>query len=187
MMDTFISEAYFNWLKSETFVLKTEQRNYEGILRLLHDIPFTWIIHADDNRSGDAVTFRQFEFLDRLVIPKDTNMIALGQWATAAPSVLEVLLGCARRWSFYFDEFEASFFFTIMFKNMGFNQFVGRNLTSFEQDEVRELIDIWITRQFESNGIGSPWPLVVGWREHVDQRHVDIWAQMNAYSAEHFQ
>lgn len=186
-MDSFITEAYFNHLKSDTFLLKGEQRMYEGVLRVLHDIPFTWIIHADDSRSGDAVTFRQYEFLDQLEISADTNMVALGQWATAAPSCLEVLLACARRWQFYFGGPSVPYYFTKMFNNMGFNQFPGRALGPAEQNQIREMVDIWLTRQFYPNGLGSPWPLNRGFNEVEDQRRIDIWSQMNAYSAEHFQ
>jgi hypothetical protein len=186
-MDHYITESYFNWLKSETFTIKSEQRAYEGVLRVLHDIPFTWIIHADDNRSGDAVTFRQFEFLDQIEIPYDTPPLPLGQWATAAPSVLEVLLGCARRWNYYFNGPCVSFYFNIMFRNMGFENFPGRALGPQAQDQIREKVDIWLTRQFQPNGYGSPWPLNNGFRPAADQRRVDIWSQMNAYSAEHFQ
>lgn len=186
-MDHFITETYFNWLKSETFNLMSEQRNFEGALRVLHDIPFTWLIHADDNRSGDALAFRQSEFLDRLELPRDTNLVALGQWATAAPSVLEVLLGCARRWSFYFDDHNTPYFFRIMFYNMGLQQFPGRAINPIQQEVIREVVDIWLNRQFQANGQGSPWPLNVWRRTDADQRNVDVWAQMNAYSAQHFQ
>lgn len=186
-MDHYITESYFNWLKSETFVLRAEQRNYEGVLRILHDIPFTWLIHADDNRSGDAMTFRQFEFLDNFEIPADTPRIVLGQWATAAPSVLEVLLGCARRWHYYFGGPSVAFYFGHMFRNMGFDRFPGRALMPHEQQAVREKVDIWLTRHFMPNGFGSPWPLNNGFNATQDQRRVDIWTQMNAYSAEHFQ
>ncbi len=186
-MDQLITESYFNWLKSDTFVLASERRNYEGVLRLLHDIPFTWLLHPDDNRSGDAVTFRQYEFLDQLQLPPDVDMVLLGQWATASPSVLEVLLGCARRWNYYFGGPSVSFFFQHMFNNMGFNDYPGRHLEVGQQRVVRQRIDIWLTRQFHPDGVGSPWPLVGVWRQYDDQRNADIWGQMNAYSAEHFQ
>lgn len=186
-MDNFITESYFNWLKSDTFLLKSEQRQYEGVLRVLHDIPFTWLIHADDNRSGDAVTFRQYEFLDEFQLPGDTNQIALGQWATAAPSVLEVLLACARRWYYYFGGQSVPYYFSHMFRNMGFNLYPGRQLSPQQQAEIRERVDIWLTRRFNANGFGSPWPLNRGFNAVEDQRNVDIWGQMNAYSAEHFQ
>lgn len=186
-MDHHITETYFNWLKSETFLHRGHQRDFEGVLRLLHDIPFTWLLHPDDNRSGDAVTFRQYEFLDQYQVPRDADMVMLGQWATAAPSVLEVLLGCARRWVYYFGRQSVAYYFTHMFNNMGFNHFPGRSLTPQEQEVVRQKVDDWLMRQFMPNGFGSPWPLNQGFHPVPDQRYVDMWSQMNAYSAEHFQ
>lgn len=187
MIDTFIAEEYFNWLKSETFLLKGEQREYEGVLRLLHDIPFVWIIHSDDNRAGDAITFRQYEFLDMLVIPNDVNQVALGQWATAAPSVLEVLLACARRWVYYYGDQSVPFYFGHMFRGLDLNLYVGRQLNTHQQQDIRQIIDIWLNRQFQPNGVGSPWPLQGNWTRYEDQTRIDMWGQMNAYSVEHFQ
>jgi hypothetical protein len=187
VIDTFITETYFNHLKTEAFLRKEDQRNYEGVLRLLHDIPFTWLIHADDNRAGDAMTFRQSEFLDQFVFPSDVDLVRLGQWATATPSVLEVLLGCARRWVYYFGGQSVAFYFGHMFRGLDLQNFNGRTLNLGQQEAVRNRIDIWLNRQFEPDGTGSPWPLLGNWRRYEDQRKVDMWAQMNAYSAEHFQ
>ena len=108
----------------------------------------------------------------------------LEAWAQSTPSVLEVLLGCARRWSFYFEGSPA-FYFSHLFKNMRFDRFPGRMLTSHAQEAVRTLCDDWMSRQFQPSGVGSPFP--VRTFPDVDYRTVDIWGQMNAYSAEHFQ
>lgn len=186
-MDHAITEAYFNWLKSETFVTLHEQRQYEGVLRVLHDIPFTWVLVSDDNRSGDAVDFRQSEYINFMTVSRDVDMIKLGQWATSAPSVLEVLLGCARRWVYYFGGPSVPYYFNQMFANMGFRTLSGRVITPAEQDAVREKVDVWLTRQFAPSGLGSPWPLNQFAHPVADQRRVDMWGQMNAYSAEHFQ
>lgn len=186
-MDSYITEAYFDWLKNDTFVVASERREFEGVLRVLHDIPFTWLIHSDDNRAGDAMSIRQSDFLDFLALPRDTDQVKLGQWATSTPSVLEVLLGCARRWGYYFGGPSVPYYFNIMFRNMGFQQFPGRTLNRQQQELVRDRVDNWLTRQFMPSGLGSPWPLNQFHNEVFDQRSTDMWGQMNAYSAEHFQ
>lgn len=183
-MDTVLVETYFDWLRSEAFSDSSEARNYEGVLRELHDIPFYWTIMSDDNRAGDAMSFRQYEFLSFVEGTEDMDQITLGQWATAAPSVLEVLLGMARRWAYYFDG-PVPFYFQHLFHNMKFTWYPGRALTRGTRENVRHICDIWMSRQFKPNGEGSPLPLTVG--SGPDQRTVDIWGQMNAYSAEHFQ
>lgn len=186
-MDHFITETYFNWLKSETFITASEQRHFEGVLRVLHDIPFTWLLQSDDNRAGDARSFRQADFLDCLELSNDTDMVKLGQWATAAPSVLEVLLACARRWAYYFGGPSVPYYFNIMFTNMGFRTLPGRHLNMDDQHLVREAVDTWLMRRFLPSGLGSPWPLNQLPHAVLDQRSTDMWGQMNAYSAEHFQ
>ena len=101
-MDSVLTETYFAWLRSEAFSIPSERREYQGVLRELHDIPFYWTLVSDDNRVGDALEYRQYEFLRFYESANDIDQVILGQWATAAPSVLEVLLGMARRWTFYF-------------------------------------------------------------------------------------
>lgn len=182
MIDSWLTEEYFRFLKQETFLLPAHQKDYEPVLRCLHDIPFYWLIHSDDNRVGDALAYRQSEFLDN-VDTRQMDKVALGQWAMSSPSVLEVMLGMAHRWCFYFGGPSVAYYFTKMFENMGFAAFTSSIFPGY-QEQVRHMVDIWLSRNFAENGSGSPFPLNA---PHVDQRHVDMWAQMNAYSAEHFQ
>lgn len=181
MIDSWLTEEYFRFLKQETFLLPAHQKDYEPVLRCLHDIPFYWLIHSDDNRVGDALAYRQSEFLDN-VDTRQMDKVALGQWAMSSPSVLEVMLGMAHRWCFYFGGPSVAYYFTRMFNNMGFGAFHGRTVE--DQHQLRWLVDRWLSRTFDENGVGSPFPLNA---PHSDQRQVDMWAQMNAYSAEHFQ
>lgn len=185
--DPWIEETYFDWLKSEAFSLRTERREYEGVLRLLHDIPFYWTIWSDENRAGDALAFRQYEFLAFQQGLEGVDQIWLGNWATAAPSVLEVMLGIARRWTYYYEGYIQSYF-GHMFRNMGFDRFPGRVLSTSSQEMVRAKVDDWLSRQFQPNGQGSPFPVDnLRALDILDMRKVEIWGQMNAYSAEHFQ
>jgi hypothetical protein len=79
------------------------------------------------------------------------------------------------------------FYFNHMFRNMGFDRFPGRHLDTADTHRIRVLTDRWLSRQFTANGIGSPFPINQGFSETPDMRQLDIWSQMNAYSAEHFQ
>lgn len=183
--DLWLVETYFDWLRRDCFQEHTEQREYEGVLRTLHDIPFYWTIWLDEARAGDALVFRQSDFLSFQNDLDGLDQHWLNAWAQQAPSVLEVMLGMARRWSFYFEG-EVSFYFQHMFRNMRFDRFPGRVLSSSGQAKIRELCDDWMARQFQPNGIGSPFPVIHA-LDVIDMRQVDLWAQMNAYSAEHFQ
>lgn len=183
--DHWIEETYFDWLRRDAFSEVSERREYEGILRVLHDIPFYWIIWSDENRAGDALSYRLNDFLSTQHDLDSLDQHWLHDWGEATPSMLEVLLGMARRWNLYFEG-SVPYYFGHMFHNMKFDRIPGRSLTSGTQKKVHEMCDCWMSRQFEANGDGSPFPIQHA-LQVVDMRTVDIWGQMNAYSAEHFQ
>lgn len=185
MEDAWLTETYFDWLKSEAFSVESERREYEGILRVLHDIPFYWTIWSDENRAGDALSFRQSDFLGFQTDLDRLDQKWLAQWASATPSVLEVMLGMARRWAFYYEN-SVAYFFGVMFINMGFTSYPGKILNSRTKEVIRLRVDNWMSRQFTKDGHGSPFPVSAA-LDIVDMTKLDIWSQMNAYSAEHFQ
>lgn len=182
--DELLPEIYFDWLRQEAFHARSNRTTYEGVLRVLHDIPFIWTHWMDENRVGDALSFRQYEFLSFQTDLDDLDRIWLGQWATATPTALEVLLGIARRWCYYFGG-DVHYYFGHLWRNLGLEHFPGKRLSSSAQESVRLKIDNWMMRQFDSDGFGSPFPL--NNPEGRDSREIDIWGQMNLYSAEHFQ
>lgn len=185
--DPWLTETYFDWLRSDAFSSRVNRREYEGCLRHLHDIPFYWTLWSDENRAGDALSFRQHDFLGYQQDLDTLDQRWLHIWATAAPSVLEVLLGIARRWSTYFGG-DIHYYFGHLFRNMEYDRSPGRVLGPAAAEVIRERTMVWLSRQFEPNGKGSPFPLQPdGVVEHIDLRQVDIWGQMNAYSAQHFQ
>ena len=183
--DTWLVETYFEWLKSDAFSERSERREYEGVLRVLHDIPFYWTMWLDSNRAGDALSYRQMDFLSTQKDLDRLDQAWLHDWSLGAPSVLEVMLGMARRWNYYFEG-SVPFYFAHMFLAMGFDRFPGRVLRPESQEAVRIKCDEWLSRQFNPNGDGSPFPIKHA-LEVVDFRTVDMYGQMNAYSAEHFQ
>lgn len=181
--DVWLVETYFDWLWTDCFTNPHERKEYEGALRVLHEIPFYWTLWSDENRAGDALSFRQSDFLSFQPDLDHLDQFWLGAWATAAPSVLEVLLGIARRWHLYFEG-EIAYYFQLLFRNLELDRYPGRVLTTAAATALRIRVDEWMSRQFNPDGTGSPFPC-----RHVacDLRRVDIWGQMNAYSAEHFQ
>jgi hypothetical protein len=171
----------------DAFSTESERDEYIGVLRVLHDIPFYWTIWSDENRAGDAMSFRQSDFLSFQHGLEHLDQAWLEKWASASPSVLEVMLAISRRWSFYFEG-EVSYYFAHLFLNLGLDKFPGRILPSRMQENIRIKLDEWMSRQFSEDGQGSPFPIKEPMaREVLDMRQLDIWSQMNAYSAEHFQ
>lgn len=183
--DVWLEESYFDWLRSDAFSEITERREYEGVLRTLHDIPFYWTLWLDENRAGDALSIRQNDFLGYQTNLDSLDQKWLEEWTHQTPSVLEVMLSMAKRWSFYFEG-SIPFYFAHMFLAMGFDRYPGRVLSVAASNEVREKCDVWLSRQFNPNGDGSPFPIQHA-LDIIDFRTVDIWGQMNAYSVEHFQ
>jgi hypothetical protein len=158
---------------------------YQGVLRVLFEIPFYSTFPLDDNRTGDAQVYREYARYEvdtgKHAIPKEW----LDAWEQSTPSVLEVLIGIAERWSQSFEQ-PIPYYFNHLFRNMGFHQYRGGSLRPSEEEAVRWTVDNWLNRQIERNGDGSPFP--IKWtRDSVDMRTLDIWRQMNAYSHQHFQ
>lgn len=184
-MDVWLTETYFDWLRSDCFSDPRERNHYDGCLRLLHEIPFYWTIWSDSDRAGDALAFRQSDFLGFQRDLETMDQHWLQQWAAATPSVLEVLLGICRRWNSYFEG-PIPFYFGHLFRNLQMDRYPGRLINTRTKDQIRARTDIWLSRHFEPNGQGSPFPIHEAHRI-ADMREVPIWGQMNAYSAEHFQ
>ena len=186
MEDVWLTETYFNWLSFDCFSVANERRQYNGVLRVLHDIPFYWTIWSDENRASDALTYRKSDFLGFQPDLDRLDQKWLNQWAIATPSVLEVLLGMCRRWALYFEG-PVPLYFGHMFLNLGLDRFPGRSLPQRSQEVIRIKMDDWMSRQFHEDGRGSPFPLSGSALDLIDMRQLDIWSQMNAYSSEHFQ
>lgn len=183
--DAWLTETYFDWLRSDCFSEASERKQYEGVLRVLHDIPFYWTIWSDENRAGDALGYRQHEFLGSQRDLDNLDQHWLNAWAQSTPSVLEVFLGICRRWNSYFEA-PVPYYFGHIFLNMGFDRCPGRALSSSTSDKIRGQCDEWMSHQIPNTGEGGPFPLKQG-RFGIDMNRVDILMQMNAYSAEHFQ
>lgn len=182
-MNVWLDEKYFTYLQENAL---GTNRGYSGLCRELHAIPFFWTMWGDENRAGDALDFRKSDFLAYEPNLAELDQIWLGQWAMAAPSVLEVLVGIARRWSFFFEGSPDYYILHHLFKNMGYDRFTGVNVGPKAREIIQKDTETWLTRQFEPNGHGSPFPVYHAF-DILDMRELDMWSQMNAYSAEHFQ
>lgn len=189
--DPWLTEMYFDFLSSEAFSARVNRREYSGCLRLLNDIPFFWTLWPDEDRAGDALSFRQHDFLGYQIDLDSLDQVWLKVWAEAAPSVLEVLLGISRRWSVFFGG-DIHYYFGHMFRNMEYDRHPGVILPQSSANGLREKTQVWLTRQFASDGKGSPFPINADvifneLHQRIDMREIPIWNQMNVYSYEHFQ
>lgn len=97
--------------------------------------------------------------------------------------MLEVLIGLARRMDAILSDAgdeQVSRWFWEMFDNLGLGNFPDDN---YDADAVSDLIEGWLDRRYNRNGKPGLYPLK---HAEVDQRKVEIWAQMSAYINENY-
>jgi hypothetical protein len=166
-----LDEAYLHWLYRQVGPEVSDPRQqYWELFRLLYKKEFVWIVPNDDNRAEDGIELRK-DFCVEEGIPEDEA------WMHMPCSVLEMLVGVAKRMCFILDEPTKNCFWTLMY-NLELDQ-----CTDGKVDKVRVDTDLddLIWRRYLFNGKGGLFPI-----EHPeeDQRKVEIWYQMNAYLLE---
>lgn len=167
---------YFSWLLGNLDIVPGSDGLYEEyyeVLLELFSIEFRYVIEKDFNRVSDALMLRKrFENDLRREVEWHNNC-----------SVLEILIGLSRRLSEDVlgdenDENLKKHWFWTWFYNLGLMNFGGRN---FNKIEVVGRVSLWMNRDFEYDGLGSPFPLV---DPPCDQRECEIWKQVMLYLAE---
>jgi hypothetical protein len=99
-------------------------------------------------------------------------------WMGLGCSMLEMLLGLARRLSFEADEGEAYDWFWQLLDNLDIAHYFDDRYTNQIYAEVEEVLDRVIWRQYGPDGHGGLFPLS---EAREDQRKVEIWYQLAAY------
>lgn len=148
--------------------------NYTLLMRKLHDIDFTWTIERDENRMKDGLALR-YDFFDENEV--DGGFIR-------PCSVLEMLIGLSLRLECDYigdpgDPHPVDIFWK-MICNLGLAEFYD---TFFDERKVQKIVDIWMKRQYDSDGKGGIFPL-----NYVtfDSRKEEIWKLAMAYITENY-
>lgn len=184
MTNTRFVSPYYIWLRGQA-LQDDEHSNYNALLRMLHSMPFYWILPLDEDRAIDGLNLRidyqrSIENLDVYVDDLDDE----------DASVLEVLVGIARRMSYLISEDDypgmtPSVCFWILIENLGLLKYTDDAL----KNDMYSLLDLngdvirWMQRLFDYDGTGSPFPLR---QPPCDQREETITYQMNRYILENF-
>ena len=172
-MDEPLDEKYLTWLYSKVGATEvtSPKRTYWSLFRYLYQKEFVWTIPNDDNRMEDGRDLR-YEFLeDARVTDPDPD------WMDMGCSILELLVALARRLEFE-DGKPARNWFWHLLDNLGLDK---QTDARFDQIYTEDVIDVFIWRNYESNGRGGLFPLK---HPKEDQRGVEIWYQLNAYILE---
>lgn len=163
------ANSYFEWLVRKIGGNVPPYNKYIDVLWQLHSIDYRYSIPNDVNRISDGLKLRDLYIYER-------GVQDFGSWPC---SVFEVLCGLARRISedVLGDE-EGSLmgkWFWRMVSNLGV---LNKGL---DRGRICSITESWISRSFEPDGGGSPFPLK---HPDGDQRRAELWLQLCAYMNE---
>ena len=173
-----IEQDYFHWL-CEMVHIDQEERSYWLVAKDLHRLPFIAEIDRDENRALDGMDLRQ-QFLESEWYPESA-------YIDGECSVFEMLIALAQRIDFQtsdaYSENENSdrtaYWFWEMMDNLGLIPFDDESYVDLDgQTYVERIIDDFVKREYDFNGVGGIFPLK---HAEQDQRDVEIWYQMSAY------
>lgn len=152
---------------------------YGRLFDILHHIKFEVVLDRDDNREEDGCDLR-----NEYNVPNGFSVSVDEAFYARQCSVLEMLIALAIRVD---DEIigdpaeeHPERFFMEMIKNLKLDRFKGEH---YESDDVIKIIRKWMSREFNRDGYGSPFPVKY---DHRDQRELEIWDQMNSYISENY-
>lgn len=180
-MNAPLDELYLRWLYRQvaSVRLKNPTRTYWSLLRQLYIKEFVWLIPNDDNRVEDGRDLR-YEFLD--TISEDARYEVDPDWMGLGCSMLEMLIGLARRLAFEADGGEVRDWFWQMLENVDLRRFNDRYFSKdIQVVAIDEVLDTIIWRVYNIDGHGGLFPLK---NSEEDQRFVELWYQMSSYLLE---
>lgn len=177
-MNSSLWEKYLDFL-IDYCGLETQANNYWRLFSILHNIPFSYSIEMDENREYDGRDLRK-----RFPIPRKCEKRGLEAFQSHPTSVMEVLVGIAVRLEREYigdpADVHPELFFMDMIENLGLITCHG---FYYPVSIVTKKIDRWLSRGFEKNGFGSPFPVK---HDSRDQRNLEMWDQINSYVAENY-
>lgn len=168
-----LDEMYFKWLYG---LVNQSSRNpspsYWRLFKKLHCKEFVWVVPNDDNRLEDGKELR-YAFIDDVGL-MDVDL----SWVNLGCSMLELFIGLSRRLSFEAGGEPREWFWRLM-TNLHLEYYSDNE--RIPENEIDEILDRVIWRTYDWDGQGGLFPLKF---PTEDQRHVELWYQLNAYVME---
>lgn len=168
---------YYQWLLEKIRGNMPPYYDYSLLLSELHSIPFEWSIDMDRNRAINGENLR-WEYMD------EENIADIYYRDGIRASVLEVLVALSLDCDISImgnpDGDTAYRWFWTMIDNLDLSRCTDDN---FNHEYVWQQIGIWLKRQFQRDGTGSPFPLK---HSRTDQRKIEMWFQMTGYLNENY-
>lgn len=169
-----LDDLYFDWLYDKAGLYKRgSNRTYFKLMRMLHSKEFRWTSVGDKSRSDDGTDLR-WQFV------RDARLRKVpAEWMYRPCTVLELMMGVARRLSVLTDGEPQAWFIQLLD-----NLHVSHNTDAYFDGQITEIdekLERLVWRTYSSNGDGGLFPLNF---PRSDQRQVEIWYQMNAWLLE---
>jgi hypothetical protein len=165
-----LDELYIAWLYAQisNVNLRSSRRTHWALMSTLYTCEFVALVPNDDNRVEDIKDLKK-EFLFDAEIP-----YAQPTWFEHC-SFLELLIVLSRLLDFETD-FGIEYCFWHLLENIGLSEYNDNK--KFSEQEVEEIVDTVVSRNYDRNGRGGLFPLE---KSRDDQREIDLWYQLNAY------
>jgi hypothetical protein len=177
-MDDPLDKLYFDWLYEQVAVREYDDRDltYWKVMRILFTKEFVWFVANDVNRGDDGIALRT-RFLESQGI-SDVDP----HWMDEGCSMLELMVGLARRLEFDANRGKAHYWFWVLMDNIGLIGYSDeRRFTRRQVDRIEDILNDIIHRNYEPNGLGGFFPLE---DMHFDQRKRELLYQMSDYLLE---
>lgn len=172
-MSELLDDQYLEWLYN-LVGRQAENVDHWHLMKQLNSREFVYLPEtpSDENRWEDGVALRR-EFMR-----KHRSIMVEQHWLDMGCSVLEMLIGIARRLSFEMPDGAVGEWFWHLIDNLGLTRYHDGRWHGRQIDQVIERL-IW--RQYSYDGNGGLFPLH---EPHEDQRRVELWFQMESYILE---
>jgi hypothetical protein len=176
-----IQDVYVKWLCREVLggTLGRPLYPYMNVCAYMHKITFKDDVPNDDNRSAEGVSLRD-EFLSgmgRHLAPT----LPWRRFLTMECTLLEMLVGMARRCNFQVDTLTVQEWFFKFLENLSIAKYEDTGFTPADRIRLSKRLNPFNNRTYSPSGAGSIFPLK---RPHTDMRKLELWYQMSAYIVE---
>lgn len=183
-----LREDYFLWLYG---LIGKQLRTYYKLCRYLHQKPFTWTVHNDDNRYEDGLRLRDAFIEERKL---DSTHLEVSYFLEEECSVFEMIIALAQRindlmYDLNKQEDQTPRWFTEMLNNLGLD-ILADNYTPKErfdnvtESRIDEIISVLVSRKYDRYGQGGLFPLKR--RPPTDQARQELWYQLMLYLDENY-
>lgn len=175
MIEVNAERRYLAWLVGRINVI--EDRDYDGLLRVLYGHEFYSVVKYDEDRGSDGIVLRD-TWADEVGYNGDISF--------GPPSVLETLIGISLRieaqifggpWA---DEWDYKKVFWDLINNLGLLEYDGY-LSVSDYDDIVTLLDEFLSKTSHCDTFANIFHFSVTPR---GLRKMNLWGQMHLYIAE---